>query len=134
MLCEGERRLQLARSEDTRMSARRWAFPYGRLASGVVSPPRPSRGKTHGTEAAVRHAWQFSVWVGISVGVGKGLSSDSSSLQVGQRRRVKTLVQITLSLDPSAMAPSPFVLATASQDGALPYDPNGRAGSRDSTA
>jgi len=134
MLCEGEERQQLARSEDTRMSARRWAFPYGRLASGVVSPPRPSRGKTHGTEAAVRHAWQFSVWVGISVGVGKGLSSDSSSLQVGQRRRVKTLVQITLSLDPSAMTPSPFVLATASQDGALPYDPNGRAGSRDSAA
>ena len=72
--------------------------------------------------------------MGISVGVGKGLSSDSSSLQVGQRRRVKTLVQITLSLDPSAMTPSPFVLATASQDGALPYDPNGRAGSRDSAA
>ena len=68
------------------------------------------------------------------MGVGKGLSSDSSSLQAGQRRRVKTLVQITLSLDPSAMTPSPFVLATASQDGALPYDPNGRAGSRDSAA
>ena len=96
MLCEGERRLQLARSEGTWVSARRWEFPYGRLASGVVSPPHPSRGKTHGTAAAVRHARQFSVWVGISVGEGVGISTDLFSLQAYQRRGVQTLAQITL--------------------------------------
>ena len=96
MFCEGERRLQLARSEGTWVSVRRWAFPCGRLASGVVSPPRPNRGKTHGTAAAVRHARQFSVWVGISVGEGVGTSTDLFSLQAYQRRGVKTLAQITL--------------------------------------
>ena len=45
---------------------------------------------------------------------------------------VKTLAQIALPLYPSAMTPSPYNMATVSQDRALPYDPNGRAGSRDS--
>ena len=132
MLCEGERRLQLAHSEDTRMSARRWAFPYGRLASGVVSPPRPSRGKTHGTAAAVRHARQFSVWVGISVGEGVGISTDLFSLQAYQRRGVQTLAQITLPSITLSNDTLPSILATVSQDGALDHDPSSRAGSRDS--
>ena len=116
---------------DKRRSARRWAAPYGRLAI-AVGPPRGSREYTHAREAAVQAAWCFiSVWVGISVGVGVGMSSDSSCLQACQRRGVKTLAQIALSLEPSAMTPSSYLLATVSQDGALPYDPNGRAGSRD---
>ena len=42
---------------------------------------------------------------------------------------VKTLAQIALSLEPSAMTPSPSILATVSQGGALVHDPSWRAGS-----
>ena len=63
---------------DERRSARRWAASYGRLAI-AVGPPRGSREYTHARKAAVRQAWCFvSVWVGISVGEGVGISTDLS--------------------------------------------------------
>ena len=81
---------------DKRRSARRWAAPYGRLAI-AVGPPRGSREYTPARKAAVRQAWCFvSVWVGISVGEGVGISTDLFSLQAYQRRGVQTLAQITL--------------------------------------
>ena len=81
---------------DKRRSARRWAAPYGRLAIAVC-PPRGSRHYTPARKAAVRQAWCFvSVWLGISLGEGVGISTDLFSLQAYQRRGVKTLAQITL--------------------------------------
>ena len=60
---------------DKRRSARRWAAPYGRLAI-AVGPPRGSRQYTHAREAAVCWVWCFiSMWVGISVGEGVGIST-----------------------------------------------------------
>ena len=81
---------------DKRRSARRWAAPYGRLAIAVC-PPCGSREYTPARKAAVRQAWCFvSVWVGISVGEGVGISTDLFSLPAYQRRGVQTLAQITL--------------------------------------
>ncbi len=81
---------------DKRRSVRRWAAPYGRLAIAVC-PPRGSRHYTPARKAAVRQAWCFvSVWLGISLGEGVGISTDLFSLQAYQRRGVQTLAQITL--------------------------------------
>ena len=117
---------------DTRRSARRWAAPYGRLAIAVC-PPCGSREYTPARKAAVRQAWCFvSVWVGISVGEGVGISTDLFSLQAYQRRGVQTLAQITLPSITLSNDTLPSILATVSQDGALDHDPSSRAGSRDS--